>query len=132
MSRKPLARCALQVARQHRPSAHPGEVGCGQDICDVNLRLREKFNETSLILWIERHYSQRDREIAGVKVITEPGRPLSLTPPAREALLTLGFLIENTSADTCGMPLCERHQSRHEALRAFARVEAALRKWRSR
>lgn len=131
MSRKSGARCRLQFARERRLSVYPDEFGMEQDICDVTLWLRWKFRETSLLLWIGQHYSQRDQEIAEVTVITKPRRPLSLTPAAGDAFLALGYVIENTGADTYGYPLCDGHHSRHEATQAFARIEAALRRWRS-
>lgn len=131
MSRKSGARCRLQVARERRLSVYPSECGMEQDICDVTLWLKGKFRETSLLLWIGQHYSQRDQEIAEVTVITKPRRPLSLTPAAREAFFALGYVIENTGADTFGYPHCDSHHSRHEAIQAFARIEAALRRWRS-
>ncbi len=130
MPRKSGARCTLQVARERRLSAYPDEFGCEQDICDVTLWLGEKFREPSLLLWIDRHYFYHGTEIAGVKVMTHSGRPEPLTRAAREAFLALGYTIENTGADTYGFPLCDGHHSRHEALQAFAWIEAALHKQR--
>lgn len=125
------ARCTSQIARERRLSAYSGEFGTERDICDVTLWLKEKFRETSLILWVDRHHSQRGREIANVVVITAPKRPISLTPAAREAFLALDYVIQKTGADTYGLPLCEGHHSQHDAIRAYARIEAALRGWRS-
>lgn len=124
-------RCTLQIARERRLSAYPGEFGMEQDICDVTLWLKEKSQEHSLLLWIDRHYFYPGPEIANVKVMTVPKHPEPLTAMARDAFLALGYVIENTGADTYGYPLCDGHHSRHEAIQAFARIEAALRRWRS-
>lgn len=131
MRNKRGTRCTLHTARERRLSVYPGEFGMERDICDVTLWLKGKFRETSLLLWIGQHYSQRDKEIAEVTGITKPRRPPSLTPAAREAFFALGYVIENTGADTYGYPPCDGHHSRHETILAFARVEAALRRWRS-
>ena len=131
MSRESGARCTLQVARERRLSAYPGEFGMEQDICDVTLWLKEKSQEHSLLLWIDRHYFYYVPEIDNVQVMTVPRRPEPLTAMAREAFLGLGYVIENTGGDTYGYPLCDGHHSRHEALQACARIEAALRRWRS-
>ncbi|WP_378213250.1 hypothetical protein U5922_003330 [Aquicoccus sp. G2-2] len=102
-----------------------------QDICDVTLWLKEKSQEHSLLLWIDRQYFYPGPEIADVKVMTVPKHPEPLTAMAREAFLALGYVIEKTGGDTYGYPLCDGQYSRHEALQAFARIEAALRRWRS-
>lgn len=115
-----------QVAPEHRLDAGPDEFGLEQDICDVTLWLQEKFREPSLRLWIDSHYFYRGRDIASVTVMTAQGRSRSLILAANDAFLALGYVIEKTGADTYGFPPCDGHHSRHEALQAYARIEAAL------
>jgi len=125
------ARCALQVARQRRLSVYPDDFGLEQDICDVTLWLIEKHNLSRVHVWVDRHYTQIGREIAGVKVMTTPPRQARLADKANEAFLALGYVIEDTRADTYGHQLCDGNHSRHEAIQAYARIEGALRRWRS-
>ncbi len=131
MRRNSGGRCTLQVARERRLSAYPDEFGMEQDICDVTLWLSSKFRQPSLLLWIDRHYFYHGPEIARVTVMLASGRSEPLTQAARNAFLALNYTIKNTGADTAyGFPLCDGHHSRHEALLAYARIEAALRKQR--
>ncbi|MGR3443839.1 MAG: hypothetical protein ACU0DP_10385 [Thalassococcus profundi] len=125
------ARCALQVARQRRLSVRPDEFGLEQDICDVTLWLIEMHSLSRVHVWVDRHYTQIGREIAGVTVMTSPTHPEGLTEAAHEAFLALGYTIEDTRADTYGHQFCDGHHSKHEAIQAYARIEGALRRWRS-
>ena len=125
------ARCALQVARQRRLSAYPDEFGLEQDICDVTLWLIELHSLSHVHVWVDRHHTQTGREIAGVIVITSPRHPARLSVAAHEAFLALGYKIEDTCAYTYGHQYCDGHHSRHEAIQAYARIEGALRRWRS-
>ena len=120
------ARCALQVARQRRLSVYPDEFGMEQDICDVTLWLIEKHSPFRVHVWVDRHYTQIGREIAGVTVMTLPSHPARLTKAAHEAFLALGYTIEDTRADTYGHQFCDGHHSKHDALRAYSRIEAAI------
>src|SRR6056297_3690665 len=120
------ADCALQAARQRRLSVHPDEFGIEQDICDVTLWLIEKHSLSRVHVWVDRHYIQIGREIAGVTVMTSPRHPTRLTDAAHEAFLALGYTIEDTRADIYGHQFCDGHHSRHDALRAYGRIEAAI------
>ena len=80
---------------------------------------------------MDRHYTQIGQEIAGVTVITSPRHPARLTEEAHKAFLSLSYTIEDTRADTYGHPFCDGHHSKHEAIQAYARIENALRLWRS-
>ena len=124
-------RCPLQAARQRRLSVYPDEFGLEQDICDVTLWLIEKHELPRVHVWVDRHYIQIGREIAGVTVMTSPRHPARLTETAHEAFLALGYTIEDTGADTYGHQFCDGHHSKHEAIRAYARIENAMRRWRS-
>ncbi len=124
------ARCVLQMARQRRLSVYPDEFGLEQDICDVTLWLAEKHSLPRVYVWVNRHYTQIGREIACVTAMT-PAYRARLTDAAYEAFLALGYTIEDTRADTYGYQFCDGHHSRHEAIQAFARIEVALRRWRS-
>ncbi len=97
-----------------------------QDICDVMLWLGSKFRQPSFLLWIDRHYFYHGPEIARVTVIAASGRSEPLIRTASEAFLALDYTIKNTGADTYGFPLCDGYHSKHEALLAYARIEAAL------
>ncbi len=125
------ARCALPAARACRLSVYPDEFGMEQDICDVTLWLIEKHSLSRVHVWVDRHYTQIGREIAGVTVMTSPRHPARLTEAARAAPFALGYTIEDTRAETYGHPFCDGHHSRHEAIQAYARIEGALRCWRS-
>ena len=102
-----------------------------QDICDVTLWLIEKHSLSRVHVWVDRHYTQISRGIAGVTVMTSPRHPAQLTDAAHEAFLALGYTFEDTRADTYGHQLCDGHHSRHEVIQAYARIENALRLWRS-
>ena len=125
------ARCVLQVARQRRLSVYPDEFGLEQDICDVTLWLIEMHGLSRVHVWVDRHYTQIGREIAGVTVMTSPIHPARLTEEAHEAFLALGYMIDDTGADTYGHQFCDGHHSKHEAIQAYARIENAVRRWRS-
>lgn len=122
----------MQIALERWLSAYPGKLGMERDIYDVTLWLKEKSQEHSLFLGIGRHYFYPGPEIANVKVMTLPKHPESLTAMARDAFLALGYVIENTGADTYGYPLCDGHNPRHGAIQAFERIETALRRWHHR
>lgn len=130
MRDNPGARCALQIARDRRLGNHPDTFGPEQDICDVTMWLREKYPVSELQIWISRHYTQRDREMAGISVTSERTCLGSLALKVHEAFLALGYRIQDMSKDTYRCPTCYGHHSRHEVLLAFARVERALRIWR--
>ncbi|MGR3454235.1 hypothetical protein [Pseudooceanicola sp.] len=120
----------MQITKDRRLSVYPDEFGPEQDICDVTLWLQGKFGVRSLHLWVDRHYTQIGHEIAGVTVIARPGPSMLLGPAAKEAFLALGYLIEDTGADIYALQFCNGRHSRHEALHAYARIEAALTAWR--
>lgn len=120
------SRCVLQAARARRLSVYPDEFGMEQDICDVTLWLIEKHSLSRVHVWVDRHYTQIGREIAGVTVIASPRHPARLSEAAHEAFLALGYTIEDTRADTYGHQFCDGHHSRHDALRAYGRIEAAI------
>ena len=123
------ARCVLQLARRRRLSVRPDEFGIEQDICEVTLWLIEKHGLSRLHVWVDRHYTQIGREIAGVTVMTSPAHPARLTEAAHEAFLALSYTIEDTRADIYGHQFCNGHHSRHEVVQAYARIENALRLW---
>ncbi|WP_372802960.1 hypothetical protein [Paracoccus seriniphilus] len=82
-------------------------------------------------LWIDRHYTHIGREIAGVSIMSPPELRERLTEAARQAFLALGYTIENTGADLYHHATCDGRHSRHETIKAYARIEAALRRWPS-
>lgn len=121
-----MVRCTLQMTRERRLSIFPDKVGMEQDICDVTLWLMEKYGPKSVHVWIDRHYTQIGREIAGVTVMTSPHHPDRLSDAAYGAFLALGYEIHDSGADTYGHQFCDGKHSRHEALQAYSRVENAL------
>jgi hypothetical protein len=124
-------RCASQIAKDRRLSVYPDDFGPEQDICDVTLWLQGKFGIRSLHLWVDRHYTQIGNEVADVTVMARPRPNQLLTLAAQEAFLALGYLIEDTGADIYALQFCSGRHSQHEALHAYARVEAALTAWRN-
>ncbi|WP_108485596.1 hypothetical protein [Oceaniglobus ichthyenteri] len=92
----------------------------------MTLWLIEKHELPGVHVWVDRHYTQIGREIAGVTVMTSPSHPARLTEAAHEALLALGYTIGDTLADTYGHQFCDGNYSRHDALRAYGRNEAAI------
>lgn len=131
MSTETGTRCALQVARKRRLSVNPDQFGLEQDICDVTLWLTELHRLSRTLVWVDRHYTHVGRQIADVTVIASPWCSAPLTGAAHEAFLALGYTIEDTRADTYGHQFCDGHHSKHEVIQAYARIEAALRRWRS-
>lgn len=125
-------RCALQMERDCRSSSYSDAVDFGQDICDVTLWIREKFQLSSLQVWIDRHYGHGRREISDITVMMSPQHPDYLDHAAQAAFLALGYVIRHNGGHTYGCPLCDGGHSNHEALKAYARIEGALRAWQSR
>ena len=97
----------------------------------MTLWLIEKHSLSRVHVWVDRHYTQIGREIAAVTVMTSPCHPARLSEAAQEAFLALGYTIEDTRADTYGHQFCDGHHSRHDALRAYGRIEAALKTLRA-
>lgn len=124
-------RCALQMARKRRLSVYPERFGMENDICDVTLWIIEKYKPSRVHVWVDRHYTNVGRDIAGVTVITSPRHPAPLTEAAYDAFRALGYGINDTGADIYGHDFCHGHHSKHDALRAYGRIEDALRRWRS-
>jgi len=124
-------RCVLQISKDSRLRNHPGTFGPEQDICDITLWLNQCFPLSKARVVVGRHYTQRDREIAGLAVTSSATHSVSLAPLAFEAFLALGYQIEETGADSYQCPSCYGYHSRHEALYAYLRIESALRIWRS-
>ncbi len=118
--------CGLQVARARRLSVYPDEFGMEQEICDVTLWLIEKHSLSRVRIWIDRHYTQIGRKFADLTVVASPSYPARLTEAAHEAFLALGYRIEDTGTDTYAHPSCFGHHSKHDALRAYGRIEAAV------
>ncbi|MAJ76639.1 hypothetical protein [Sulfitobacter sp. TMED3] len=98
-----------------------------QDICDVTLWLIEKHSLSRVRIWIDRHYTQFGRKLADLTVVASPSHPARLTDAAHEAFLALGYTIADTGADTYAHPSCFGHHSKHDVLRAYGRIEAAVR-----
>ncbi|WP_143071507.1 hypothetical protein [Tranquillimonas rosea] len=126
MPTEAAARCALQAARKRRLSVYPDRFGMEQDICDVTLWLVEKYGLSGVRVYVDRHYIHVGREMAGVTVMTAPRHPAQLSEAAHRAFLALGYTIEDTRADIYGHQHCDGHHSRHEALRAYGRIESAI------
>ncbi|WP_111731719.1 hypothetical protein [Roseovarius amoyensis] len=63
--------------------------------------------------------------------MTAPRHPARLAEVARLAFQALDYSIMSTGANTYRGLLCNDHYWRHEAIQAYARIEEALRHWRS-
>jgi len=63
--------------------------------------------------------------------MTAPRHPARLAEVARLVFQALGYSIVSTGSNTYRGLLCNGHYSRHEAIQAYARIEEALRRWRS-
>ncbi|WP_174860532.1 hypothetical protein [Sulfitobacter maritimus] len=125
-------RCVLQIIKEKRLGDYPDTFGPEQDICDITLWLNQKFSVSKARLLVDRLYTQRSREIVGLSVAGMVSQSLSITPIALEAFLALGYSVQDASGDSYRCPSCFGHHSKHEAIKAFARIESALRAQRSR
>ena len=125
-------RCALQIIKEKRLRDYPDSFGPEQDICDITLWLNQKFPKSKACLLVDRFYTQRSREIVGLSVAGIASQSLSMSPIALEAFLALGYSIQKGSGDSFRCPACFGRHSKHDAIKAFARIEGALRAQRSR
>lgn len=119
--------CVLQIIKEKRLRDYPRSFGPEQDICDITLWLNQKFPKSKARLLIERLYTQRSREIAGLSVTGIASQSLSMTPIALEAFVALGYSIQKRSGDSFRCPSCFGRHSKHDVIKAFARIESALR-----
>jgi hypothetical protein len=117
--------CQLQHAG-HRGSV-PGGFTLHRDICDVTLWLLQRFRVPFVHLWVDRHPYQRGREIACISVMQWQPHLDLLAAAARKAFLALGYQILDLGDALMPCACCDGGHSRHEALRAYIRIEAALR-----
>lgn len=117
--------CQLQHA--HRRGSTPGGLTFQQDICDVSMWLVQKFRVPFVHLWVDRHPYQRGREIACISVMQWQHHLDLLTVAAREAFLALGYQILDLEDALMPCACCDGRHSHHEALIAYARIEAELR-----
>jgi len=120
-------RCVLQIIKEKRLRDYPGSFGPEQDICDITLWLNQKFPISKARVLVDRLYTHRSREIIGLSVTATASQSLSMQPIALEAFLALGYSIQEASGDSYRCPACFGHHSKHEAVKAFARIESALR-----
>ena len=117
--------CQLQHAR--RRGSDPDGLTLHQDICDVSLWLVQKFRVPFVHLWVDRHPFQQGREIACISVMQWQQHLDLLAAAARKAFLALGYQLLDLGDALIPCACCDGGHSRHEALRAYVRVEAALR-----
>ncbi|WP_162617239.1 hypothetical protein [Litorivita pollutaquae] len=122
----------MQLIKEKRLRDHPNSFGPEQDICDITLWLNQKFSMSKARVLVDRLYTQRSREIVGLSVTGIASQSVSMTPIAFEAFLALGYSIQKASGDSFRCPACFGRHSRHDAIKAFARIEGALRAQRSR
>lgn len=125
-------RCVLQIIKEKRLRDYPDSFGPEQDICDITLWLNQKFPISKARVLVDRLYTQRSREIVGLSVTGIASQSLSMIPIALEAFSALGYSIQKASGDIYRCPCCSGHHSKHEAIKAYARIESALRAQRSR
>lgn len=125
------SRCLLQIALDKRSKVAPITFGLEQDICDVTLWIQEKFQLSSVHVWVDRHRGYHGRKISGVFIVATPWHPGPVSLSAYEAFVALGYEIEDTGAEIFAHPLCDGNHSRHEAMQAYRRIETALHNWQS-
>lgn len=125
MSTNSVSGCQLQ--HTGRRGSVPGDLTLYRDICDVTLWLVQKFRVPFVHLWVDRHPFQQGREIACISIMRWQHHLDLMTAAAREAFFALGYQILDTGGVLISSPCCDGGHSRHEALIAYARIEAALR-----
>ena len=108
----------------------PGDCNLDQDICDITLWLVEKFGVTDLELWVDRHHFQREYEIASFTVMMWPDDWDQTTLAATMAFAALGYQVIDSGAVVYPYQCCDGTRSKHDALRAYARIEGAIQKWK--
>ncbi|WP_165937665.1 hypothetical protein [Antarcticimicrobium sediminis] len=114
----------FQVTQTRCRGFDPGDGRLEQDICDISMWLVEKYRVPFVHLWIDKHHFQHDYQIACVAVMVWEKHLDHLTAAARHAFLALDYEIRDTGADVYALQCCEGNHSRHDALRAFSRIEA--------
>ena len=119
-------RCVLQLIQKNWLRTHPDSFGPEQDICDISLWLRQKFPLSNARVLVNRHYTQRSREIADFAVTSVAAQSACLAEMVFEAFLALGYNVQETGGDMYQCPSCSGHHSKHEKLTAYARIESAL------
>ncbi|WP_141104859.1 hypothetical protein [Thioclava sp. IC9] len=102
-----------------------------RDIRDVTLWLIETYGVARIHVSAERHFTQIDRDLAGIAVMLLSSPPPGLIEAAHEAFLALGYVFESWAADIYVHQSSRDTHSKHDAIQAYARVENALRIWRS-
>jgi hypothetical protein len=117
----------FQLNQTHRRGLDPGDCNLDQDICDISLWLAEKFHYHEVELWIDRHHFQREYEVASFTVMVWQDHQDQISVAALEAFVALGYQIIDTGAVVYSHQCSEGTNSRHAALRAYARIEEALR-----
>src|SRR6056297_1687099 len=117
------SRCALQVARKRRLNVFPDRFGLEQDICDVTLWLAEKYGLSRVRVYVDRHYIQVGRKMAGVTVMTAPRHPEQLTEAAHRVFLALGYTIEDNHRAKRAIGV-QRNEGTHATIKSNARIYA--------
>ena len=116
-----------QVNQSRCRGFDPGDGQLDQDICDVSMWLVEKYRVPFVHLWIDKHHFQGEYQIASVTAMIWGKHLDHLTAAARKAFLALDYEIHDTGADVYALQCCDGTHSRHDALRAYARIETAVR-----
>jgi hypothetical protein len=125
MPTEPVSGCQLQHAG--RRGSVLGDLTLYRDICDITLWLVQKFRVPFVHLWVDRHPFQQGQEIACISVMQWQHHLDLLAAAAKEAFLALGYQILDLGDALMPCACCDGRHSRHEALRAYVRIEAALR-----
>ena len=112
MQVEPGSGCQLQKARRRR-GLTPDECEMDQNICDISLWLMVKFQISFAPLWIDRHHFQQGQELARVTV----------------TFVALGYRFVDTGEAVCRRQSCDGTHSKHDALRAYACIEAKIMTW---
>lgn len=118
--------CQLQHARRRGSDPDEGD-SLQQDICDISMWLLHKFRVPFVHLWVDRHPYQQGREVACIAVMQWQHHLDHLAAAAKEAFLALGYQLLDLGDALIPCTCCDGGHSRHEALRAYTRIEAAVR-----
>ncbi|MEM5521880.1 hypothetical protein [Sulfitobacter sp. AS59] len=118
--------CQLQRIRRSRDPSH-GAPYLDRDICSITMWLLEKYQEPHVHLWIDRYYFQSSYLIARLLLDVPDERNEPLTKAALEAFSALGYQIFDSGETTYPYPCCDGSHSKHDALRAYAHIETAIR-----
>jgi|TARA_R110002073_G_scaffold129935_5_gene276477 hypothetical protein len=97
-----------------------------EDAYDVSLWLRQKYLARHFQLWVGCHNLRVRGQIARIELTESGTSDGMLTSAANSAFQALGYTIKDTGAAIHSFEPVRDASSSHDSLRAYARLEAAL------